>query len=90
MLIGISRKILDCIKHIYEDGKSGVNVNGHIDWFSIDFGVKQGDTLSATLFGLKTKTNVFDFDTFVTQCLLYTDDLVLIAESEENLQKILL
>ncbi len=45
MSIGISGKILDCIKSIYEDGKTGVNVNGHIIvWFYIDFGVKQGYT----------------------------------------------
>ncbi len=43
MSIGISGKILDCIKSIYEDGKAGLNVNGHItDWIFIDFGVKQG------------------------------------------------
>ncbi len=43
MSIGISDKIRDCIKSIYEDidDKAGVNVNGHItDWFSIYFGVK--------------------------------------------------
>ncbi len=53
MSIGISGKILDCIKCIYEDGKTSVNVNRHFtDWLSIYFGVKQGDTLSPTLFGL--------------------------------------
>ncbi len=45
MSIGISGKILDCIKSIYENVKAGVNVNGHITyWFSRDFEVKQGDT----------------------------------------------
>ncbi len=84
--IGICGKILDCIKSIYEDGKAGVNVKGHItDWFSIDFGVKQGATLSPILFGLfindlvsalKDNTNVIDFETFVIQCILYPENLV--------------
>ncbi len=99
MSIGISGKILECIKCIYEDGKASVNVNGHItNWFSIEFGVKQGDTLSPTLFGLfindlvsalKAITKGIDLETLVVQCLLYADDLVLIAESEEELQKML-
>ncbi len=95
--IGISGKILDCIKNIYEDDKAGVNVNGHItDWFSIDFRVKQGtpyhqpclNSLSIVA-TLKNNTNGIDFETFVMQCLLYADDLILIDESEEDLQKML-
>ncbi len=99
MSIGISGKILDCIKSIYEDGKAGVNVNRHItNWFSIDFGVKQGDTLSPIFFGLfindfvnalQANTKGIDLETFGIHCLLYADDLVLIAESEEDLQKML-
>ncbi len=38
---------------------------------------------------LKTNTKGIDFETFVIQCLLYTDDLVLIDESEDDLQKML-
>ncbi len=78
MSIGISVKILDCIKSIYQ----GVNVNGHItDWFSIEFGVKQRDTLSPTLFGLfindlvsaiKANTKGIDLETF-----FYTMSLML-------------
>ncbi len=92
MSIGIRGKILDCIKSIYEDGKAGVIVNGHItDCFCIHF----GHTLSPTLFGLfindlvsalKTNTKGIDLETFIIQCLLYADDLVLIAESEEDRQ----
>ncbi len=97
MSIGISGKILDCIKSIYEDGKVGVNENGHItDWFSIDLEVKQGHTLRPILLGLndlviapKNNTKGIDFETFAIQCLLYADGLVFIAESEEDLKKML-
>ncbi len=84
---------------MYEDGKAGVNVNGHItDWFSINFGVKEWDTFLPSLFGLfindlvialRNSTKGIDFETFVIQCLLFADDLVLIAESGEDLHKIL-
>ncbi len=54
-------------------------VNRHIAvWLVLHFGVKEGDTLSPTLFGLfindlvialKNNTKGIDFDTFIIQCL---------------------
>ncbi len=97
--MGFNGRILDCIKNIYTDCKSGVNVNGHItDWFSSDFGVKQGDCLSPTLFGLfindivgelKSNSQGIKCLDFVIHCLLYADDLVLLSESEDDLQRML-
>ncbi len=94
--LGISGKILNCIKNIYDGSKSGVNVNGYItDWFSSDYGVRQGDCLSPTLFGLFINDLVDDIRScskgiqipnLNLHCLLYADDLALISESEEDLQ----
>ena len=95
--LGISGKILKCIKNIYHQCKCAVNVNGHItNWFSSDFGVRQGDTLSPTLFALfiddltavmRENGKGVEIGDFSLQCLLYADDLVLISESEDDLQR---
>ena len=99
MTMGVSGKILDCIKNIYDGCKCGVDVNGHITkWFSSNFGVRQGDALSPTLFGLyindlvnslKEGSQGITIEELVIVCLLYADDLVLISESEEDLQNML-
>uniref|UniRef100_A0A3P9HC25 ribonuclease H n=1 Tax=Oryzias latipes TaxID=8090 RepID=A0A3P9HC25_ORYLA len=55
-------------------------------WFPTPFGVKQGDVLSPTLF----KTNLgIDINNFNLSILLYTDDIVLIADEEIKLRGIL-
>lgn len=99
MQMGVSGKILDCIRNIYHDCKCGVDLNGNItDWFSCNYGVRQGDVLSPTLFGLyindlvkalKDGASGITIDDFVIVCLLYADDLVLLSENEEDLQTML-
>ena len=62
------------------------------------YGVRQGDTFSITLFrlflndlGLHLKETgpVLKIYGLEINCLLYADDMVFIAESEENLQRLL-
>ena len=51
--MGFNGNILKCIKAIYRQSKCVVSVNGHLtNCFPSNYGVRQGDTLSPTLFGL--------------------------------------
>jgi len=67
-------------------------------WFASNFGVRQGDNLSPTLFSLfindlvnhlKDKCLVLSVGNVDLNCLLYADDMVLIAETEQALQSLL-
>ena len=94
--LGKGRKVYQCIKYMYDGCKASINLNGHLnDAFATEYGVKQGDFLSPTLFSLfindmaneiKSNCNGVSPGNFDVHCLLYADDLVLLAETEEILQ----
>ena len=96
---GIGGKIYKCLQNLYHDSRSAVDVNGFVTpFFNTDFGVKQGDCISPTLFGvfindlvkdLKDYECGVDIDGIRRPCLLYADDIALIAESETDLQNML-
>ena len=91
--IGFGGKVYQCIKDIYDGCKACVNLNGHLtDAFATEYGVKQGDCLSPTLFSLfindmadeiKSSCNCVSLGNFDVHCLLHADDLVLLAEMED-------
>ena len=97
---GIGGPFLQCIQSLYQQSSVCVTVNGELTEFApIAVGVRQGDPLSPTLFGLYIET-LQDYlqqgmdasDTFLVgglpvHILLYADDLVLIATSPKALQK---
>ena len=97
--MGFGGKTYRCLKNIYDGSKACVNVNGFItNYFDTDFGVKQGDCLSPTLFNLfindlitdiKSECIGVDIGVAIVHCLMYADDLALIAESEKDLQDML-
>ena len=86
---GISSKM---VMEIYRNVESCVkNSNMHSDWFKCIDGPKQGDGLTPILFAvsindISKKLSVVDNDRDMT-ILLYADDLVILAESREMLQK---
>ena len=96
---GIDGKLYNSIKNMYDDNKSSILLNNlSTDWFNVTSGVRQGDTLSPTLFslfinalavGVKNLNLGIDIGGKKLSILLYADDIVLMSESEENLQKIL-
>ena len=86
------------IRTLYTRTFSSVKIaNQYTDWFKITSGVRQGDALSPTLFSMYLNdlaTGIKDLqcgihfnDAFMCSILLYADDIVLIADSEEKLQK---
>ena len=94
---GINGNFLNILDMIYSGAKAGVELNGQVtDWFDIGIGVRQGDPLSPTLFGLfindlvdyvKDHSRGLVYPEFDIQCLLFADDLVLISDNESDLQK---
>ena len=98
---GIDGKFYFSIKALYQNTTASVKLNNYItDWFETPNGVKQGDTLSPTLFSIfindlakeikELKCGIaIGLENMYVCSLLYADDIVIIAPTEENLQKML-
>lgn len=95
---GVCGKMYFAIKSLYLKTRACVRVNElHTDWFDTTRGVRQGDSMSTTLFSiyinsLSKELNQIDSgikigSRHITH-LLYADDLVLIASSEQKLQQL--
>ncbi len=93
---GINGNMYSAIKSMYENNEYSVSVNNiFTPWFGAMMGVRQGDCLSSTLFALyidnlarkiKSLNSGICIDDVNVSILLFADDIVLIAESEEKLQ----
>ena len=94
--IGIEGNFYHTLKALYTGAKSCVKVNDKLtDWFNVNSGVRQGDSLSPTLFSLflnDLAVDIKDLDAGVMlsgiclSILLYADDIVLMAPTPEKLQ----
>ena len=97
--IGIKGKFFNSLKSIYENVNCSVRINGHYtDWFDVSSGLKQGCLLSPQIFNLYLNDLTLDLeeaglgidiDGVNVSTLLYADDLALVAETEDNLQRLL-
>ena len=84
--LGIDEWIIRVVQAMYANAKSSVRVNGQ---YSSDFGVKvgvhQGSVLSPLLFIIVMEALSREFRTGCPWELLYADDLVIVADSIEEL-----
>ena len=98
--VGIVGNFYNAIASLYNDPKSRVIINEMAtDWFDCPIGVKQGDAISPTLFAIyindlaieiKESGIGIEIDSeLLVNVLLYADDIVLLAESEIDLQNLL-
>ena len=84
---------------MYTNTEASVKLNGSLSsWFPCISGVKQGDNLSPTLFALfindlaeelKTLNCGISINDVPLCCLLYADDLMLLSDTEDNMQRML-
>ena len=97
--IGISGKFYHAVKALYQNSKSRVQLNNlATEWFDVTNGVRQGDSLSPTLFSIylndlaeeiKSLNAGVNAGDACISLLLYADDIVLIAPTAEKLQSML-
>ena len=96
---GIDGKLYFLLKSIYASTEACVNINGqNTSWFKTRSGVMQGDCLSPTLFNLfinDLAVHLKDMNVGITieetliPILLYADDVVILANDESEMQKML-
>ena len=96
---GIGGKLHQAVKSLYENIQCCVRVNGfHTDWFDVRCGLKQGCPLSPTLFNIFINDLAVEMHSLgkgvrigdeLLSVLLYADDIVLLAETPEDLQSLL-
>lgn len=97
--IGIQSKCWRTLHHLYKNVTAKVLLSDiSSDWFKVSNGVKQGCILSPTLFNLVMKNlqsmleqhNLgIPFQNRILPALLFADDVVLLSENAEQLQKML-
>ena len=84
---------------MYTGTEASVKLKNSItNWFPCTSGVKQGDNLTPTLFALfindlalelKSMDCGIKIDNTHVCCLLYADDIMLLSENEDNMQRML-
>jgi len=94
--LGLSYKMIQLIKNLLLENKTAVWCGDVLsDWFQTDSGVKQGCLLSPLLFALFIEdlkdhlTGGIRIADIHIKLLMYADDIILLAESPTELQKMI-
>ena len=97
--VGLKSKVIKAIKSLYNESRTTFKIGNIVtDWVESNRGVKQGCVLSPLIFALfmeELTTRVKALDVGVNirgsklSILLFADDVILVAESEEDLKKML-
>ena len=93
---GVNGKFYFALRSLYRNTECSVMLNGlQTPWFNAEYGLRQGCNLSPLLFNIfinklaeqiqRLNRGVVEGDNNVS-ILMYADDIVLIAETETNLQ----
>ena len=95
----IRGNIYKCIKALYSHPLARVKVNNNVtEWFEINSGVRQGDSLSPSLFGLFINDLISEIKDLnigikikdeLVSILAFADDNMILVDNEEDLQKML-
>jgi Reverse transcriptase (RNA-dependent DNA polymerase)/Endonuclease-reverse transcriptase len=99
---GVKGRLLGAVKAMYEGSKACVRMNGGLsEWFEVSRGVRQGCVMSPWLFNIfmdkcirmaesmAASESGIKMDLLILKMLLYADDAVVVAESAEELQSML-
>ncbi len=97
---GIDGKMYNTLKRMYSNTSSCVNINNNFtDWFVTQNGCRQGDVTSPTAFSIIINDLLKELNTCgigvgidtntVISVLAFADDIVLLAENESDLQKLI-
>ena len=96
---GINGKFYSSFKSLITNMQSCVRLNGILsDWFPTISGVRQGDTNSSTVFalyindfikGINSLDKGIKYGNNQLSCLVYADDIILLSESENDMQTML-
>ena len=86
-------KLIRLIKLISEKTRAKVKVNNKFtEEFQVEYGVKQGDPLSATLFSMVIDVILKNLDlrgnisTRLKQCIAYADDVLITARTKQTVK----
>ena len=86
--VGVEEHTISVIKAMYAGATTSVKVNGNESTaFEVKVGVHQGSVLSPLLFTVVLEALSNKFRGGLPMEMLYADDLILIAESEEQLKE---
>lgn len=98
-MYGVKGRLLSGVKAMYVGSKACVRVNGvKSEYFNVNIGVRQGCVMSPWLFNIfmdkciklaEENGSGVSVGMLVIWILLYADDALLVAESEEKLQEML-
>ena len=84
---GVNERLVRAVMRLYEGAKTKVKVGGGMsDGFSVEVGVHQGSVLSPFLFAIVMDVLCEDVREGLLFEILYADDLVLMADSMEELR----